>query len=139
MKSQLIKITCILCLLTTTLVDALAADNSCAATFYSKNSSNSIFNFFRAHRSGKASITTTWGVSNSNGIVSFKVLKTYDDPNESYAYWETVGVVANSNASSYKFTDPNVFPGYISYKIIAVLTDGTAIATHVDTVHIVSH
>ncbi len=139
MKSQLIKITCILCLFTTTIIDGFATDNSSVAIFNMQQPSNSIFSFFRAHRNGKASITTTWGVTNSTGIVSFKVLKTYEDPNEPYAYWETVGVVANTGATSYKFTDRAVFPGYISYKIIAVFTDGTEVATHVDTIHIVSH
>jgi hypothetical protein len=139
MKDQLKKFTLILILCSTSIFELLATTNYSNTLYATQPKANSVFSFFRTHRNGKASITSAWGVANGNGIVSFRIIKTYEDPAEQYAYWETVATIAYTGASSYKFTDPTVFPGYISYKIIAVLTDGSEMTTVASTVHIVSH
>ena len=97
------------------------------------------FAFFRTHRQGKAGITATWGVTSEAGISSFSVLRTYEDPTDPYAYWEVVSSIASNSSRSYKCTDDNVFPGFISYCVVAVMNDGSTLASPIATEHIVSH
>ncbi len=107
-----------------------------------RNCSQSVasdFSFFRTHRQGKDGVTATWGVTNSSGISTFYVQKTYEDPADPYAYWETWAVMPFTNARSYKATDTGVFPGFISYRVVAVFSNGSEMVTPVSTVHIVSH
>lgn len=97
------------------------------------------FSFFRTHRQGKAGVTATWGVTSAVGINAFYVQRTYEDPTDPYAYWETCAYEVCSGAKSYKATDTNVFPGFISYRIVAVMTNGSELFSGISTVHIVSH
>lgn len=96
------------------------------------------FSFFRVHRQGKG-VTATWGVGTTSGIVGFLVQKTYEDPNDEYAYWEDVISLPNNGSRSLKYTDTNVFPGYINYRIIALKTDGSSVSSGIATARIVSH
>ena len=98
------------------------------------------FEFFRTHRQGKAAITATWGITvPGNDVSGFIVEKTYEDPADPYANWEMVSAVPNSGGRSFKCTDNNVFPGFISYRVTAILLAGGSYASPVSTVHIVSH
>jgi hypothetical protein len=96
------------------------------------------FAFFRTHRQGKG-ITSTWGVTSSAGVVGFSVKKTYEDPNDQYSQWEEVSASGCNGSRSYKCTDMNVSPGFINYRVVALLADGTTIESAVSTVHIVRH
>jgi hypothetical protein len=98
------------------------------------------FEFFRTHRQGRAGITSTWGITApGNDVAGFLVEKTYEDPADPYASWELVSSMPNSGSRSCKCTDNNVFPGYISYRITAILITGGSYTSPVSTVHIVSH
>jgi hypothetical protein len=97
------------------------------------------FSFFRTHRQGKAGITATWGLTASTNVSGFIVQKTYEDPTDPYANWETVSLTPCTGERSYKCTDANVFPGFISYRVIASMINGGEIISEVSTVHIVSH
>ncbi len=97
------------------------------------------FDFFRTHRQGKDGITSTWGFSSAGTITGFILERTYEDPADPYAYWETVALVPASGLRSYKATDTNVFPGFISYRVTAVQGTATVAVSDVSTVHIVSH
>ena len=96
------------------------------------------FAFFRTHRQGKG-ITAIWGITSSTGVVGFSLQKTYEDPSDPYSNWEEVSSTACNGARSYKCTDNNVFPGFISYRVIAQLIDGSTIASGIETARIVSH
>ena len=96
------------------------------------------FAFFRTHRQGRG-IVATWGVSSSNGVVRFAVEKTYEDPSDPYAYWEETGSCTCDGSRSYKIADQNVFPGFINYRVVAHMADGSTVASAVSTVHIVRH
>lgn len=96
------------------------------------------FSFFRTHRQGKG-IAASWGLSSEAGIVAFSVEKTYEDPTDPYAIWENVDFVACNGSRSYKSVDANVFPGNISYRIVAQKADGTSVESGISTVRIVSH
>ena len=96
------------------------------------------FAFFRTHRQGKG-ITATWGVTSNAGVARFAVKKTYEDPSDPYAYWEEVSSTGCNGSRSYKCHDQNVFPGYVNYRVVAEMVDGTTVESGVKTVHIVSH
>ena len=95
------------------------------------------FSFFRVHRQGKG-ITATWGLNNAQGIIGFQLQKTYEDPNDEYAIWEDVCSTPFTGARSYKFTDNNVFPGNINYRVIALSADGNNKSSGIATARIVS-
>lgn len=97
------------------------------------------FSFFRTHRQGKNGATSTWGMTTENGVVGFTLQRTYEDPSDPYSYWEEgCSMPCNSNRS-YKWTDENVFPGYISYRVVANMNDGSTIVSETNTIRIVSH
>ena len=98
------------------------------------------FEFFRTHRQGRAAITSTWGITTpGNDVSGFLVEKTYEDPADPYANWEMVSSMPNAGSRSSKCTDNNVFPGFISYRVTAILLTGGSYTSPVSTVHIVSH
>ncbi len=104
-----------------------------------KQAAVSSFNFFRTHRQGKAGITATWGFTATNGVTGFALERTYDDPTDPYAVWETVTMAPYTGARSYKFTENNIFPGFISYRVTSIMTNGDEVLSEISTVHIVKH
>lgn len=96
-----------------------------------------VFTSFSTHRQGKG-IALTWSVESTAGVVNFTIQKTYEDVTDPYAVWEDVTSLPEDGSRSYKFTDDNVFPGFISYRITATLIDGTTAQSGISTVQIVS-
>jgi hypothetical protein len=96
-----------------------------------------IFGSFRTHKQGKG-ITASWTLVAPDGVAGFTVQRTYEDPTDAYAFWENVGSVAFNNTRSFTYTDSNVFPGTISYRIVALMTDGTTSTSDVVQERIVS-
>jgi hypothetical protein len=96
------------------------------------------FSFFRTHRQGHAGIMCTWGVDSESGVSAYVVERTYEDPTDPYAMWETVALVPASGARSYKALNSNVFPGFISYRVKIQLNNGQ-VTSWINTIHIVSH
>jgi hypothetical protein len=96
------------------------------------------FAFFRTHRQGKG-ITASWGMTANSGVSGFTVKKTYEDPSDPYAEWQTVAAGQCDGSRSYKCTDANVSPGFVNYKVVAELSDGSTVESDISTVHIVSH
>lgn len=95
------------------------------------------FDFFRTHRQGKDGITSTWGFTGT--VTGFVVERTYEDPADPYAYWETVAIVQTSGLRSYKTTEVNVTPGFISYRVKAMNGVSVVTVSDISTEHIVSH
>jgi hypothetical protein len=87
----------------------------------------------RTHRQGKG-VTATWSFAEE--AVSFVIQKTYEDPNDPYAFWEDVDTVAFDNSHAFKYTDINVFAGTVNYRVLALLADGTVIQSEVSAVRI---
>ncbi len=98
---------------------------------------SAVFTSFSTHRQGKG-IALSWGVEIGAGVVSFSIKKTYEDTTDPYAVWEDVSSLPGDGSKSYRFTDNNVFPGFVSYRISALLSDGTTVESGISTVHIVS-
>jgi hypothetical protein len=100
---------------------------------------NAGFSFFRTHRQGKYGATSTWGMTTESGVAGFIVQRTYEDPADPYAWWEDVSAMPCNGSRSYKCTDEGIFPGYISYRIVALFNNGGSITSEVNTIRIVSH
>ena len=96
------------------------------------------FSFFRTHRQGKG-IAATWGLKSESGTIGFKLEKTYEDPTDEYAVWEEVAFVPCTGSRSYKNIDNNVYPGNISYRVVAQKANGTAGEFAISMVRIVRH
>jgi len=99
---------------------------------------NPEFNFFRTHRQGQG-ITATWGLTMNQGVAGFVVQRTYEDPNDPYSNWENIGAIPCGSDRSYRHLDPNVFPGFISYRVIAYFQQGGSMMSMSSTIHIISH
>ena len=131
------------CLLLLVIVMASSFNNISSDVTRSKNGYNANtvfagFDFFRTARQGKDGITATWGYSGGT-ITGYIVERTYEDATDPYASWETVAIVAHTGARSYKVTNTNVTPGFISYRV-RVMNGNTEIAVSpVSTEHIVAH
>ena len=96
------------------------------------------FKFFRTHRQGRG-ITSDWGLTSNAGVSGFVVRKTNEDPTDPYAEWTDVYASACGSEKSYKCTDNSVAPGLISYQVVAIMTDGSAMASDISTERVVSH
>ena len=103
-----------------------------------KQAQSADFSFFRTHRQGKG-VAASWGITSGAGVVSFQLQKTYEDPNDTYSEWSEVASGTCNGSRSYKCTDGNVSPGFVNYRVLALLEDGNTIASAVSTVHVVSH
>ena len=59
--------------------------------------------------------------------------------NDTYAIWEDVNSFVGGSSRSFKYTDENVFPGYIDYRVTAWMFDGHSVTSEIAGVRIVSH
>ena len=96
------------------------------------------FTSLRSHRKGKGA-EVSWSFSSSSGVSGFVVERTNEDPNDPYSVWVTVGSQGCNGSRSYKCCDETPFPGYVNYRVTAVLNNGTTIQSGVSVVHIASH
>ena len=97
------------------------------------------FDSFRIHRQTKDGVTATWSFSSGGTVTGFILERTYEDPTDPYANWEVAGTTPSTGSRSYKITDDGVFPGFISYRVIATMSTGEEISSDIETIHIISH
>lgn len=100
------------------------------------------FDFFRIHRQGRFGVTATWGfTATSETVTGFVVERTYDDPADPYANWQPAGVPVAPGQRSYKSTDTNVAPGFLSYRVKAFIGGANSYTVYsaIETIHIVAH
>lgn len=75
-----------------------AAKISETVSFMSDGDASPEFSFFRTHRQGRFGITATWGLSSENGVQMYSLERTYEDPSDPYANWETICIMACTNS-----------------------------------------
>ena len=97
------------------------------------------FTSLRTHRKGKGGAEVSWSFSSSSGVSGFVVERTNEDPSDPYSVWITVGSQGCDGSRSYKCCDGSPFPGYINYRVTAVLNNGTTVQSGISVVHIASH
>ena len=93
------------------------------------------FSYFRTHRQGRNGIAATWSVNSPQGLTGFVLQRTYEYPDE-YANWENVYDVNCSGGNSYGYLDGNVFPGEVSYRVLAMNGSVVAFASAISAVQI---
>ena len=122
----------ILCLLFVSLQtfsgDTFAADEP-APVSAAKKVENVFRNFF-IHREHNG-VTLNWNVTSSS-ITSFVIQKSYDGE-----YFDDIDMDITTVGRWNRTTDNDVFPGYIHYRVIAILSDGTECCSPVQVVRIV--
>lgn len=99
--------------------------------------SSNAFSFLRTHRQAKG-VTATWGMTSAEEVLDFAIQRTYEDPSDPYAYWENLATIPSSSMRSFTYTDKEVFPGTIYYRIVALLTDGSRVQSEISSVRIIS-
>lgn len=96
-----------------------------------------VFSSFSTHRQGKG-VTLNWSVDATAGVVNFSIQRTYEDPTDPYAVWDDLGSLPEDGSKFYRYTDENVFPGFITYRVTATLIDGTTADSGLSTIQILS-
>jgi hypothetical protein len=98
------------------------------------NSKSTAFEFgtIHVHRQGDG-VAISWNVSDNSIVSGFYVQRSYDGTN-----YVMVGTVpGESTASWYRYTDELVFPGFINYRLVAVLNDGTEVTSTDQSIRII--
>lgn len=98
---------------------------------------NGDVSYLRAHRQMKG-VEVSWGLTSTDGVAGFVVEKTYQDVTDPYSVWETVSSTSCNPSRSFKCYDENVFPGYISYRVWTIMSNGSKTVSPVTVVHIMS-
>ena len=93
---------------------------------------NEVFGRFHAHRQHNG-IALTWYTINVENVNSFIIERSYDG-----IYFENIDEVAVSNSADNHYNDNQVFPGYLYYRIGAVMNDGTILYSDIEMIRIVS-
>jgi len=122
-------------ILTIAFVAFLAVTTSAVATdvhpSFAQAAATTGFNYFRVHRQHSGA-GMTWSVNHPN-VTDFKIERSYDGE-----FFEEVTSLPCNGAAQYRFTDTDLFPGYIHYRITAMTSDGSVIQSSVETIRIVS-
>lgn len=122
-------------ILTFAFVAFLAITTSAVATdvhpSYTQGTTTSCFSYFRVHRQQNGA-GMMWAVNHTD-VTDFKIERSYDGE-----FFEEVTALPGNGASAYRFTDKEVFPGYIHYRITALRADGSTEQSTVEMIRIVS-
>jgi hypothetical protein len=82
------------------------------------------FSFLRGHKQGNSAYALQWSMTSATGIAYYEIQSTYEDPFDIYSNWTNEGTAQGTRANIVKFTHQSVLPGTISYRVIAILTNG---------------
>lgn len=92
---------------------------------------NDGFNHFRAHRQGNT-IALSWA-SSTPGVTHFIVERSFDDGE----FFDPIDQVTCSGAGTHKYNDAFASGGVMTYRVVAVTSDGTRLYSDNATVRIV--
>ena len=123
-KNQIYMKIAILCALFfgTTNYHSVEAEPITPVTISQSKTEPVVFSFVRGHKLGKG-FSVQWSMAASDGVDRFEVQSTYEDPNDVYSNWYTVGTANNSRHSNiFRMTDNTVLPGIISYRVVAIMS-----------------
>ncbi|HUC82037.1 MAG TPA: hypothetical protein VMR70_14130 [Flavisolibacter sp.] len=79
----------------------------------------------------KQGITVSWSTPSAADILDFILQRTYDNPTSSSAYWENLTAIPCAAMRSFTYTDKEVFPGTISYRVVALRTNGRRVLSEI--------
>lgn len=84
------------------------------------------------HRQHNA-VAISWTATSAN-ITKFLVQRSYDGD-----WFEVIGEQTMGNGHWNRFQDKDVTPGFVYYKVTAIMTDGTTASSSVEMIRIVRH
>jgi len=84
-----------------------------------------------AHRQQNG-VITTWTFSNPTNVSRYVIQRSYDG-----FFFENIGEVTGGAAGRQEFKEDNVFPGYLHYKVIAIMNDGSTVHSSIQMVRVV--
>lgn len=84
------------------------------------------FMFIHGNQTGHG-YNLQWKLSAVTGVKNFIVECTYEDPYDPYSVWQTKAVVALTNGIG-RFSDVNLLPGIINYRITVTGNNNTVLA-----------
>jgi hypothetical protein len=102
-----------------------------ASELISVSSSEGNFQMFHGHRQGNG-VGLMWAIS-APTAVSFEVERSYDGE-----FFDSVAQMEAAASGRHRFTDNNIYPGYIHYRIKANHNDGSVEYSETVIVRIVS-
>ena len=117
--------------ISTTLATPAKYNNSSSQGF-ANTTSTDIFGRIHAHRQHNG-VALTWYTINKENVNSFIIERSYDG-----SFYETIDEVEVSTSADYHYSDNQIFPGYLYYRIGAVMNDGSIIYSEVEMLRIVS-
>ena len=104
-----------------------------------KSSFNSItkkvigqFGRVNAHRQQQG-VGLSWAMTSTQGIAGFIIERSYDG-----TYFEEIDQVNVEISGRHRYNDNAVYPGFIHYRIVAMMEDGSSEASETAVVRIVS-
>ena len=74
-----------------------------------------------------------WTSGNPSDVESFEIQRSYDGE-----FFDNIGEVSCENNSRFNWKDTGVYPGYIHYRIAAVLKTGEKVYSAVEVIRVVS-
>ena len=102
-----------------------------ATELISVSASEGNFQMFHGHRQG-AGVGLMWAMS-SPTAVSFEIERSYDGE-----YFDSVAQLDATASGRHRFTDNNIYPGYLHYRIKANHSDGSVEYSETVIIRIVS-
>ncbi|MBP6686362.1 MAG: hypothetical protein KA160_00785 [Lacibacter sp.] len=91
------------------------------------------FGYFRIHRQA-SDVSLNWAIEDPTTVTCFTVERSYDGS----WFFEVDEVSCSAANPTYKYRDTGAYPGYLYYRIVAHLTDGTTVNSAVEMIRIVS-
>lgn len=94
------------------------------------------FSYFRTHKLGNNGVKAHWAMTSTSGITEFIVQRTYEDPYDPYSPWDDLCNIPCGNNKLYKHDDTGLFPGYVSYRVVALNNGTPVVVSEISTIQI---
>ena len=95
-------------------------------TIFKILNANPTFSFLRGNKTPNG-YHLQWRLAATGGVQRFIIESTYEDPGDQYSVWQIKGMVNLTNGVN-KFSDSNMLPGIINYRITALGKDNIPLA-----------
>lgn len=96
------------------------------------------FIFFRTHQQCNG-VKIAWALNSTNGVFIFTLQRTYQNPSNPNTLWDDVESFVPGDDPVLRYTDRNVARGYVSYRVIAWVFDGSSVISDVSSERIWGH
>jgi hypothetical protein len=91
------------------------------------------FGYFRIHRQA-SDVSLNWAIEDPATVTCFTIERSYDGS----WFFEIDEVACSAANPSYKYRDTGAYPGYLYYRVVAHLSDGSSVNSAVEMIRIVS-